>query len=177
MQAKKFDGVKLQARLQELVTYDEATGIFTAKKSVGNVAAGSVRGNKDAVGYLRFSVDGVQRLSHVLAWVYVYGKQPDGCIDHINGIKDDNRIANLRDVTASQNSHNVPITATTGVSQKRKLFRAKLTIDGKRQHIGYYRTREEAHSAYLKEKNKLFSDAPMRFKARAALVKATGETK
>jgi hypothetical protein len=80
-------------------------------------------------------------------------------------------------VTASQNNHNVLITTTTGVSTKRGLFRARLAIDGLRRHIGYYRTREEAHSAYLKEKNKLFSDAPMRFKPRAALAKATGETK
>jgi hypothetical protein len=163
MKPTKFDAKALQARLKELVEYDALTGVFTAKHSVGNVKAGSKRENKDAVGYLRFSVDRVQRLSHVLAWVYVYGEQPDGCIDHINGIKDDNRIANLRDTDASTNSHNKPMTSCAGVSKKRKLFRAKIGINGTVKHLGYFSTPEEAHSAYAKAKRSLFEGIEMRF--------------
>lgn len=163
MKPTKFDAKALQARLKELVEYDELTGVFTAKHSVGNVKAGSKRGNKDAVGYLRFSVDGVQRLSHVLAWVYVYGEQPDGCIDHINGIKDDNRISNLRDTTASMNTHNTPMASCAGVSKKRGFFRARVSIDKERKHLGYFSTPEAAHLAYAKAKRSLFEGAEMRF--------------
>lgn len=162
MKPTKFDAKKLQARLKELVNYDEITGVFTAKKSVGNVAAGSVRGNKDAVGYLRFSVDRVQRLSHVFAWVYVHGTAPTGEIDHINGVKDDNRIANLRDTTPSANGHNKPIKNTAGVSKKRNMYRARIGVDDRRKSLGYYKTPEEAHAAYVAAKEKLLGGIAVR---------------
>lgn len=46
----------------------------------------------------------VQYSLHRLAWWFHYGKWPDNQIDHINGDKGDNRIANLRDVTAKENA-------------------------------------------------------------------------
>jgi hypothetical protein len=157
-----MDAKALQKRLMELMIYDPETGVFTATKSIGNVAAGTVRGNKDAAGYLRFRVDGTMRLAHVYAWVYVYGVEPKGEIDHINGVNGDNRIENLRDVSASGNSHNKKIKSTAGVSMKRTLFRAKITINGRSNHIGYFKTQTEAHEAYLKEKTKVLGSAQIR---------------
>lgn len=134
--------------LRRLVAYDAVTGVFTANFSAGNVKAGSVRGNPDSVGYLRFMINGRQYLCHVLAWIYVYGEPPEGGIDHINGMHGDNRISNLRCVTHSQNVHNKPIWAMSGVTKKSNKYRAR--ISGK--YLGYFDTPQQAHQAYCDAK-------------------------
>ena len=146
------------SELRRLVTYDATTGVFTANFSVGNVKAGSVRGNLDSVGYLRFMVNGKQYLCHVLAWVYVYGEHPEGSIDHINGVHSDNRISNLRCVAHSQNSHNKPIGSASGVTKKGRKYRARLS--GK--SLGYFNTPQQAHTAYIAAKQTA-SGVPLRY--------------
>jgi hypothetical protein len=92
-----------QERLKSLYEYDPATGVFTSKlynKPVGF----------DHRGYLVVELwhQGRQRKFklHQLAWLYVYGCWPNPMTDHINGIKTDNRIDNLREVTKAQNAQN-----------------------------------------------------------------------
>jgi hypothetical protein len=68
------------------------------------IKAGDVAGTLHPTGYIHIRVDGKNYQEHRLAWLYVHGKFPDNCIDHINGIKDDNRISNLRDVTTQENT-------------------------------------------------------------------------
>ena len=78
-------------------------------------------------------------------------------VDHINGNGLDNRRANLRLATVVQNAMNRgPQSNNTsgfkGVTweKRRLLWRAKIRIDGKERHLGYFPTREDAHSAYAK---------------------------
>jgi hypothetical protein len=62
-------------------------------------------GTSNGFGYLRITVLGKSYYAHRLAWFYMNGEWPDQ-IDHINGIKSDNRIENLRNVTVQQNNQN-----------------------------------------------------------------------
>lgn len=148
-----------QARLQELFYYDQATGIFTRKVATSNVKAGKTTGSLDSKGHLNFRVDKRMHLAHRLAWLYCYGEFPSGQIDHINGVRTDNRIANLRDVPASINAQNIRRaradnkTGFLGVSKHAGgKYVAQIQVNGKVTHLGLFTDPEVAHQAYLSAK-------------------------
>ncbi|WP_320728213.1 HNH endonuclease [Enterobacter ludwigii] len=94
-------------RLMELLSYSPVTGRFTWIKSGPGVTVGKVAGNSSGnKGYVRIKIDGHLYLAHRLAWLYVYGSWPKEEIDHVNLIRDDNRISNLREASRAQNSRN-----------------------------------------------------------------------
>ena len=85
--------------LRAELNYDPETGIFTWKSGRGRGGtwtAGGIAGGPDGHGYWRISVKRVRRLAHRLAWLYAFGVWPNKQVDHINGDRTDNRIANLR---------------------------------------------------------------------------------
>jgi HNH endonuclease/AP2 domain len=97
-----------------------------------------------------------------VAWLIVYGAWPSKNIDHINGVKTDNRIANLRDVSQSINGENraAPRKSTRsgflGVTKdKDGKFRAQISVGGKNTHLGVFAVAEEAFAAYLSAKRRL----------------------
>lgn len=108
-----------QSELKRRLHYDPDTGIFTWKprpeKDFKTKSAyalyckryeGKTAWSKDTYGYFRIHISGKTFKAHRLAWLYVYGQFPDGEIDHINQVKDDNRICNLRDVTMADQNRN-----------------------------------------------------------------------
>ncbi len=95
-----------QEKLKELVDYNPDTGIFTNKINRINVIAGSVCGSLNHRGYIHIKINKVTYSAHRLAWLYIYGYCPENQIDHINRIRNDNRIKNLREVTHSCNLKN-----------------------------------------------------------------------
>lgn len=150
-----------QARLRELLHYDNETGLFTWRITLCNRAInGNVAGYKNGRGYWHIGFDGKVYSAHRLAWLYVYGEFPKNDIDHINGDKTDNRIANLRDVETSINCQNRRKARTgnksgvLGASWHKRFgkWSAKIRVDGKSIHIGYFDTPEEAGRAYLEAK-------------------------
>lgn len=150
-----------QERLKELLQYDPDTGIFYRKTSTTNrVKAGDIAGTLRKDNYVRIMVDGRLYLAHRLVWLYVYGELPKVPIDHINTIKSDNRISNLRKDDGNWNNQNIRTSnrnnklGILGVSRKGKKFRATIVVNGKRKHIGSYDTPEEAHEAYIEAKRK-----------------------
>lgn len=143
-------------RLRELLTYDPETGVFTRRVSTAPRAmAGTVAGDVDSKGYWRLRVDGRRYLAHRLAWFYVHGEWPAEQIDHVNGVRTDNRLNNLRLADAFQNRHNCRCrwdsgSGLKGVSYRRanKKWRAQIYAYGKSVLIGYFPTPDAAHAAY-----------------------------
>lgn len=152
-------------RLLELLAYDPLTGKFSWNATRGKrFKAGDTAGSINAKGYVAMTVDGHRHFGHRLAWFYCFGKWPEGNlqIDHINGIKDDNRISNLRLVTPSQNKQNTHgprrdnASGFTGVKFNKSCgkYEANIRIPGERnkKYLGIYPTPEEASRAYLSAK-------------------------
>lgn len=97
---------------RELLDYNPDTGDFTWKVSSGRVKAGSPTGaSTSSDGYRQIGILGKLYLAHRVAWIITYGKWPDGQIDHINRIRHDNRICNLRDVPQHINARNAKLRA------------------------------------------------------------------
>lgn len=112
-------------------------------------------------GYYVIKVGKVTMPQHRLAWFLYYGKWPKYQIDHINGIKTDNRIANLRDITRSENLQNQSKHRNgrlCGVyfhkSGKKWVARAPKYFNGKKNdkkhYLGCFSSEIEAHKAVLK---------------------------
>ena len=144
-----------QERLKELFHYEKRTGVFTRIKTVSsNARAGDLAGYKGVDGRVILWVDRKMYKAHRLAWLYVYGEFPKGCIDHINHDNSDNRISNLRDVTQKENSKNASMSKNntsghTGVYWEKLIskWRAAIFSDGKRIHIGVFRHKKDAVAA------------------------------
>lgn len=142
-----------QKELLDNLLYDKDTGTFTRKISLNTkVRIGDVAGGKDAKGYVCIRVAGKTYKAHRLAWLYVYGDHPNGEIDHINGIVNDNRICNLRDVTKSVNQHNRK--RARGYSKDGNGWKAQIRIDKQFIHLGNFSNESDAHKAYLIAKEK-----------------------
>lgn len=124
--------------------------------------AGLAAGGQDGLGYVRIRVDGNKYKAHRLAWLYVFGEWPVGMIDHINGIRSDNRLCNLRDVGRAANIQNQrrPRSDNTsgylGVSLHRSgKWKASIQANGKYVYLGLFVSKEDARDAYVQAKRKL----------------------
>lgn len=147
-------------RLRDALDYDPQTGVFTWKfRASKRIHVGDTAGYDGRSGYRRIRFDGVDYEAHRLAWLHVHGEWPAQFIDHINGVRSDNRIANLRAASPSVNAQNqrrarsdntsgaLGVQKTTGGA-----YRAHIGVRGKQVHLGTFPSRELAHSVYLKAK-------------------------
>ena len=147
-----------QQRLRELLDYDAETGRFVWRQANKRVKAGAVAGYVGNDGYVRIRASGTRFLAHRLAWFYVHGTWPTGEIDHINGDRSDNRIANLRDVSRLTNRQNMRRaqadnrSGLLGVSLANNRCKASIRSGGKNHHLGYFASPEAAHAAYVAAK-------------------------
>jgi hypothetical protein len=95
--------------------YDPETGEFVWRpKAIGSTAdkrwnsryAGEVAGYLNGGRYRQINIDGKLYLAARLAWLIAHGEWPKNEIDHVNRVRDDDRLVNLRDVTRTENSNN-----------------------------------------------------------------------
>lgn len=146
--------------LQTLLCYNSETGELRWSSQTAKNIRGKVAGSISDRGYLYVKVSGKSCRAHRLAFAIHHGCFPKGDIDHINGIKTDNRICNLRDVSKSVNKQNQlkpradNRLGIMGVACERDKYRAKISINGKRVDLGTYATPEQAHQIYLSAKRK-----------------------
>lgn len=139
--------------LKLLLSYDPESGIFLWKMSRRNgTKSGDIAGGRTANGYLQITI-GRPYLQHRLAFLYMTGSIPD-CIDHINGIKSDNRWENIRPVTFAENLKNksLPKSNKSGVPgvgwyAASNKWRAKIKSNGVMHHLGYFERFEDAVKA------------------------------
>lgn len=154
------------ALLRMLLSYNPTTGLLVwqaARRGIkcGDLAGGGINSN----GYLRVCVGGRLYYAHRVAWALANGQWPSGVIDHINGVKTDNRLINLRDVSRGHNQHNQRrpqqtkgrTSAFLGVSRiaTSGKWRAAIKVCGRTQFIGNFDVESEAHAAYLNAKRQL----------------------
>lgn len=144
--------------LSKRLAYDPLTGEFT-RRIVRNSRALARADRPAHSGYRMVSVDQMKFLAHRVAWLLTHGEWPHDEIDHINGIRDDNRLVNLRQATRVQNCHNVVhptgSTGLFGVSKQphTRRYRGRVWIDNKSVHLGYFDTPEEASAAAFEHAN------------------------
>ena len=135
-------------RLRRMVNYDPLTGEFTRRNGGRVIRTGSL----DSKGYVVICVGYHLYRAHRLAWFYHHGTWPEGDIDHVNGIRTDNRISNLRDICRSRNllNRHAPRPENrlgiVGVRKRNSKYEARLQFRGKRLQLGVFDTPEEASS-------------------------------
>lgn len=149
-----------QDELRELLHYDPNTGLFTwIKKTSNRIKVGDIAGSVSDTGYIDIRLNRQLFRAHRLAWLYVYGIWPAHVIDHINHVRTDNRLCNLRDVPITVNASNVSdrsssVSGYTGVTwcKSSRKWRAKIQANGKYHHIGRFENLTDAVQAYLSAK-------------------------
>ena len=155
-----------QERLKELFIYEDGRLIWTdvGPKRLRGKRAGTVNGS----GYRQVKVDGTIYPEHRLIFMYHHGFVPK-LIDHINCVRDDNRIENLRPCDQRHNNYNTvgwsKRSLPKGVtwSKKDKRYQAQLSIDGRNRYLGQFKeladaercvreAREAAHGEFARHK-------------------------
>ena len=157
-----------QDRLKQVISYDPDTGEFVWLQATSRrIRVGNIAGTTYEDGYRRIAIDGFGYRAHPLAWLYVYGKFPEEQLDHINRIKSDNRLINLRLATNAENQQNHPVrrnnnSGIIGVHWYRRTgkWHAQISSGSRRIHIGYYDTIEEAATARAAAKAKYHTFHP-----------------
>jgi hypothetical protein len=160
-------------RLRELLEYEPVTGLlrwrwreiesFSACQEKERLRtcngwntkyAGRIAGVANGCGYIVLKIDGRLHLGHRVAVALMTGRWPENYVDHIDRDEGNNRWANLREATNSQNQGNARIwkTNTSGVRGvslgKDGLYHASITIHGKATNLGSYRDIKLAKKAY-----------------------------
>jgi len=149
-------------RLREVLSYDVGTGVFTWR--VKHAHARAIAGAKDYYGYCVIRIDGKLYKAHRLAWLYTHGEWPVKPLDHINQIKDDNRISNLREATQSENMHNIRLRSNnkSGVSgvvwrSDRNKWNARIKVGYKNFNLGLFADMADAIKARKAAEDRLLS--------------------
>lgn len=149
--------------IKELLEYNPETGELRWKlvRRPGRNVYGDVAGYLSDQNSLDIGLFGGKYRAHRIAWVIHYGRWPKGYIDHINGNRLDNRIANLRDVSKAGNQQNVRHIRShnksgfLGVVATYCGWKAQITNNGKNIYLGHFKTPQLAHEEYLRTKRKL----------------------
>lgn len=140
-----------RVRLLDLFEINVETGEIRWKRSQGRAKAGSLAGNAHVNGYRRINIDGAEYLAHSIIYFVAYGEWPS-LIDHANGVRDDNRITNLRQADRAANARNRTAFVETKLAGAHPYgadkFAAKLTADGIPYLLGVFDTELDAHHHY-----------------------------
>lgn len=143
--------------ITSILDYNPDTGIFTwkiytnSRAKIGN-PAGYIQ---PGTGYMKLTINNIKYAAHRVAWFYTYKQWPKDMIDHIHGIKHDNRLCNLREATNSQNQRNRGPNKnnTSGykgvhLDKQRNKWNAIIEHNKKKYFLGTFDNPEDAAIAY-----------------------------
>ena len=154
-----------QNQLKEYLHYNANTGMFTRIKSGQGIRFGSIAGRIKPSGYLYIGLQRQEYYAHRLAFLFMTGTFPSNEIDHINGVKDDNRWFNLREATPSENKCNIGkynnnTSGFKGVSWNKvsKKLRADIQHMNNRIYLGLFDSPESAHQVYIATATRLHGE-------------------
>lgn len=163
-------------KVRALFAYDPSSGLLrwnvrpasdfpsTRVAKIWNTRfAGRDAGSTDHHGYREIGVDNRAFKAHRLVWLWVTGEWPSGDIDHLDGNRLNNQFTNLRDVARRVNCENrrsVRSDSGTGLlgahfHKASQLFHACIKAQGTKHSLGYFKTAEAAHAAYVNAKRQL----------------------
>ena len=147
-------------RIKSAVRYEPNTGHIVR---VAGRKAGCIAASRNTYGYVQVKIGPKSYAGHRLAWLLYYGEWPAGTIDHINGVKDDNRIENIRLADKAQQCWNksAPSHNTSGVKgvhwrKRYRKWQARIKKHGKRISLGHYLDIAEAAKKYDEAATELF---------------------
>lgn len=155
------------------ISYERAKEVFQLETDTGrlfwrtdtSIRARGEAGYTNSRGYRVVMVDGKNHRAHRLVWLLVHGNLPKNDVDHINGVRSDNRPKNLREATRSENNQNrrspspgsnAPYLGVTWDAPTGK-WRAQISANKRHKYLGIYATPEAAHAAYVQAKRVLHS--------------------
>lgn len=152
-------------KLRAAFLYDPETGKFLRRKFPWGPEDGDLAGYTRPDGYVSIEIDHRPYQAHVLAWFYVHGSWPTQTLDHRNGVRADNRMANLREASQTQNNANAKLRSNNtsgakGVTWDRwsSKWMAQIAVNGRRKNLGRFDTVEAAQAAYAEAARKLFGE-------------------
>lgn len=156
-----------QSTLLAVFDYESNTGLLrwkprlpvTGGDKIFNARwAGKVAGGEHESGYLIVNFRGKMYQQHRIVWKIISGQDPSEWIDHKDQDQKNNKWDNLRDVSHNRNMWNSKLfhnntSGFRGVSfiATHQKWRAAISVEGKKRHIGYFDTAEEAHRAFSAE--------------------------
>lgn len=139
-------------KVRDVLRYRPETGLFYWRRPFKSTNIGRLAGSASVSctdGYIKIRIGRTSYRAHRLAWLYVHGEWPDGVIDHINHIRTDNRIANLRVTSTLVNNEN-----TQGGRRNQSRYRGvsvrKWVAHCAGLYIGSFNTEKQAALAYNK---------------------------
>lgn len=151
--------------VRALLEYDHISGNLYWLMTRGRAIKGNIAGRVSRDGYIQIGIDGKRYPAHRLGWLIYHGAWPKDQLDHINTIKTDNRISNLREATNQQNQYNRGLQSNNksglkGVSwnKAQKKWLARIRADKKLFHLGSFNKKEDAHHAYIEEAKRLHGE-------------------
>lgn len=163
-----------QSDVKALLDYDPETGVFVWRERGpkswhinrwNSRYAGTVAGKRSSSGHTLITISKRSYCAHRLAWVWVHGDWPPHQVDHINGKRDDNRLANLRLATHKQNLRNQTTRRSSQSGFKGVTFHkgagrwmARITVDGKMRYLGLFETAADAATAYRQAAVSMFGE-------------------
>lgn len=167
-----------QERLKQLFLYDPDTGHLIYRERArdnfkshirwvthNRYRVGQPAGSINNGGYVKIHIDGVYYSAHRLIWLFIFGdwpSYPEFEIDHVNGVKTDNRIQNLRKCTKSMNQRNgsMRINNKSGVIgvnwvESKQAWIARIWDGPHHRYLGRFTDIEDAREARAKAEREL----------------------
>lgn len=151
-----------QDKLKSLLDYNKNTGVFIWKIAESKrIKIGQVAGGINSCDYVAIKICNQTYLAHRLVFLYEFGEMPADQIDHVNRVRNDNRLCNLRQCTSSQNRVNSTKrrdnkSGYKGVHWFKTGQKWRSVI--KSEHIGLFSSKDEAALAYNERAKELFGE-------------------